>query len=182
MAFLPVLAAVGAGISAVSTVAGGFASKNAAEYQASVSRNNAIIAEQNAVRAEQAGGVQAENQSRKGAAKLATIKTSQGANNVNVNTGSALDVQVGEREVSQLDTETVMANADLKAWGYRRQAENFESEAALSDAKAESAVPASLLSATGSLLSNASSIGGGKFGSWSTKSSGDAPNYAPDDI
>lgn len=165
MAFLaaaPVLAGLGmagAGISAIGTIAGGIANRNAANYQAAIANNNKIIAIQNAARAEQAGNVQAEATSRKGAAQVAAIKVGQAASGVNVNTGSPVDVQAGQRETNQLDTETVLNNNMLHAYGYRTQATNFEAEENLDKAKADAAVPAAALSATGSLLSNASSTG-----------------------
>ena len=161
----PFLAMAGAGVSAVGTVAGGIATQNASNYQAAVANNNAIVAQQNATRAEQAGSAAAENQSLKGSAELAKVKVAQAANGVDVNSGSALDVQVGERETNQLDTETVFQNDLMKAYGYRVNAENFHSEAELDTAKADEAVPASVLSATGGLLSSASSIGGKWSGS-----------------
>lgn len=158
-AALPALSAIGAGISAVSTVAGGFASRNQASYQAAIAKNNQTIAIQNAARAEQAGMVQAEAQGRKGAAREAGIKVGQAASGLDVNKGTPVDVQAGQRETDQLDTETVLSNAELHAYGYRTQAMNFEAEEKLDRAKADNAVPASLLKAGGGLLSNASSIG-----------------------
>ena len=164
----PFLAMAGAGISAVSTISQGIATRNAANYQAQVAANNAIVAQQNATRAEQAGEAAAENQSRKGAAELAKVKVAQAASGIDVNTGSAVDVQAGERQTNQLETETVFQNDLMKAYGYRVNAENFKAEQGLETAKADEAVPASILSATGSLLSSASSLGS----KWSSSSSG----------
>lgn len=180
VAAIPALTAIGAGISAVSTVAGGVASRNASDYQAQVASNNAQIAQQNAVRAEQAGNVAAENQGRKSAAQLGALKASQAASGVNINSGSSVDVRAGERETNYLDTETLLQNSELKAYGYRVQGQNFQSESALDTAKADSAIPSAALKATGSLLSSASSIGG-KWGG-STAGGGGDPVYPPDDI
>lgn len=180
----PFLALAGAGIQAGSTIAGGIASQNAANYQAEVARNNKTIAEQNAVRAEQAGMVQAEAQGRKNAARLGAVKVAQAASNIDVNRGSAVDVQAGERETGLLDSETILQNADLKAYGYRVQGQNFEAESRLEQAKADRAVPAAALSATGSILSNASSLGFKYGGSttWSGGGGGGDAVYAPDEI
>ncbi len=79
------IAIIGTGLSAVSTIAGGIAAQNAANYTAQVARNNSVVAEQNAVRAEQAGYAAAENESRKGAAELARIKVTQAASGIDVN-------------------------------------------------------------------------------------------------
>lgn len=162
----------GAATTAVSTISQGVATQNAANYQAAVAANNATIAQQNAVRAEQAGFASAENESRKGASQFAKVRAAQAASGIDVNSGSAVDVQAGERETNQLNTETVFQNDLLKAYGYRVNATNFEAEQGLEQAKADEAVPASVLSATGSLLSKASGLGG-KWGSSSTWSGGD---------
>lgn len=162
MAFLAVASAA---VSAIGTIAGGVASRNQANYQAAVASNNSTIAQENAVRTEQAGNIAAENQGRKGSAKVAGIKVAQAANGVDVNSGSALDVQTGQRETDKLDTETVLSNSELQAYGYRTQAAGFQSEAQLDENKADAAIPASIFSATGSLLSSASSVGGKWTGS-----------------
>jgi hypothetical protein len=138
----------------------------AAAYQAQVARNNATIAGYNATEAEQAGGAQAEAVSLQGAQTGAKIKTAQAANNIDVNTGSAVKVQQSEREVSQLNTETVLNNANLSAYGYRNQARAFTEQAGLETLTANEAGPAAeaaetgaALNAAGSILSGASSTG-----------------------
>ena len=158
-AALPIAALAGAGISALGTYEQGQASSNAASYQAAVAKNNAIIAERNAAHAEQAGEAQATATSLKGAAIGGKIKGAQAANNIDVNSGSARDVQVSEREKSQLDTETVLNNAELQAYGYRSQATGFQAQAGLETATAEQAPIGAELGAAGNLLSSASSIG-----------------------
>ena len=163
MAFLPAIAAVagivGAGVSAVGAVEQGQATSNAANYSAQVARNNALIAQQNASYATAAGVEQADIASRKGAAIGGKIKAAQAANNIDVNTGSALGVQAGQRETSKLDTETVLNNAELQAYGYRTQATGYTAQAGLYSAEAAQAPIGAAIGATGSLLSNASSLG-----------------------
>lgn len=147
-------------VAVVGALESGAAAKNAADYQSAVANNNAQIAKQNADYALQAGQVSAENQSRKGAAQIGHIKTAQAASGVNVNSGSALEVQAGQRETNQLDTETVLNNAQLHAYGYRTQATNFEAEAKLDTMKGEQAQEASYFKAGSDILSGASGISG----------------------
>ena len=158
-AALPALAVVGALTSAVGTVEQGQATANAASYSATVAKNNQLIAEENAKYAEKAGAAQALATGMKGAAKLARVKTAQAANNIDVNSGSALDVQEGERRQGQLDTETVLNNAQLQAYGYRSQATSFGAQAGLEEETAKQAPIGAGLGAAGNLLSSASSIG-----------------------
>ncbi|SDD95547.1 hypothetical protein SAMN05216337_1017148 [Bradyrhizobium brasilense] len=151
---------IGAGVSAVGTLEGGAAAANAADYQAQVARNNAIIARQKADYAIKSGQQQAATQSMKGAATGGKIKANQAASGVDVNSGSAADVQTSQRELAKLDSDTVLNNAELKAWGYRTEATSDEAQAQLSDLQAEQAPIGAALSATGGLLSSASSLGG----------------------
>jgi hypothetical protein len=174
MAFAPIISAVagtaGALTSAFGAWSSGKANANMANYQAQVATNNATIAGQNADYAIASGLQRSQTQSLKGASQGGRLKASQAANGVDVNSGSAVDVQVGAAEANQLDTETVLNNAQLAAYGYRSQQTNYEAEAALDKSKASSSTLAAALSAGGSLLGNASSIGGkwgGGESSWS---------------
>ncbi len=160
---LPALAlasgVAGAGLSAYGTYESGQASGREADYRAAIARNNAQIAEQRAQSAEKAGLVRSQNQSLKGAAQLARVKAGQAASGVDVNTGSAVDVQASEREANVLDAETVLHNANLEAYGYRTQGKNYEAQANLDEAQGEQSRWAGTVGAAGSLLSNASSLG-----------------------
>src|SRR5277367_5015612 len=102
------LGAIGALASAGGGLFQGVANSQAASYRATVARNNALIAQGNATRAIAAGQRQAQNQSLQNAAALGAIKTTQAANSVDVNSGSALDVQASQRAKGQLDAETAL--------------------------------------------------------------------------
>lgn len=165
---LPALALAGAATSAVGTISSGISASNQASYQATVAQNNATIANQNAAYASAAGEQRAQTESMKGAEKSAKVKSGQAANGIDVNTGSAVDVQASQRGTDEFDSQNVLQDAELNAYGYRTQATSFQAESALDKEKADTAVPGALLSAGGGLLSNASSIGG----KWTTGSFG----------
>jgi hypothetical protein len=150
----------GAGISGAGAIEGGQATANVANYQAAVASNNAIVENQNAVYALQAGNVAATTQGLKGAQVAGKIKAGQAASNIDVNTGSAKAVQAGQREVSELDTETVVNNADLTAYGYRTKATSDEAQAGLDELTATQAPIGADIGAAGSLLSSASALSG----------------------
>jgi hypothetical protein len=126
MAFMaaaaPIAGIVGAGISAIGTIEGGQATSNAAAYKAQVAKNNAIIADQNAQYSSNAGLASAAASSLKGAAAGGKVKATQAASGIDVNTGSAVNVQASERETNVLNSETVLNNADLQSYGYRAAA------------------------------------------------------------
>lgn len=152
------LGAIGAGVSAVGTILGGVAQAGQANYQAEVAKNNAQIAKQNATEATEAGQAQAQAESEKGAQVAGSIIASQAANGIDVNTGSAVDVQQSQREESKLDTNTVMHNAEMSAYGYRTQQTSYLAQAKLDESEAAQAPIAAAIGATGSFLSNASSL------------------------
>jgi hypothetical protein len=149
----------GAGTSAFGQIYSGMATSDAASYQAQVAANNAKIATQNAAYASEAGEAQATAVSLKGGAKVGKIKTAQAANNIDVNTGSAVNVRASEREAGVLDTSTVLSNAELEAYGYRSAATGYTAESGLLTTQAEEAPIGAGIGATGSLLSGASGVG-----------------------
>lgn len=150
------------------------AQQNSADYQAQVARNNATIARQNAEYSSQAGAEQAMTESLKGANEGGQIKAGQAANNIDVNSGSAVKVQEGQREIGQLNTLTVENNALLQAYGYKAQATNFTAEAGLDQSEANNAWIGGVTGAAGSLLSDSSALGfkWGGFDSGGTTESG----------
>lgn len=150
---------IGSLVSAVGTVVSGMAQAQAADYQAQVARNNAIIAQQNADYSIKAGQAKAEAESKKAANQQGTIRAAIAANGIDVNSGSAEDIQVGAREAGKLDSETTMNNSQLQAYGYRSQAVNFQAQAGLDEMQASNAVTGSFFGAAGGLLGNISSVG-----------------------
>jgi hypothetical protein len=134
------------------------AQSKAANYQAQVAANNATIADQNARYAKQAGAEKAAEESLQGRARLGAAITGQAAGGLDVNSGSALDVQATDRAMNKLDTEQVLNNAALNAYGYRSQATGFSANSQLDKMAASSALTAGDINATGSLLSGASGV------------------------
>ena len=123
-----------------------------------MAKNNAQIAQQNATYAIEAGKSKQQQEGLKSAEELGQVKTALAANNVDVNTGSAKEVEVGQREKGALSQETIANNAELQAYGYESQATGFEAQAGLEQATAAEAPLGAAIGAGGSLLSNASAL------------------------
>lgn len=151
--------AIGSAVSAVGALSSAQAQSNAASYQAQVAANNQAIAGQNAAYATQAGQEQATEEGLRNRAVAGAITTSLAANNMDVNSGSAADVRVSQRELSSLDTEQTVQNSALQAYGYRTQETNFGAEQQLQELTAANAKAAGPIAAAGDLLSGASSLG-----------------------
>lgn len=182
MAFVPIaLAAAGTVAKVADDIQAGTATQKMDAYKATVARNNARQAEANADYAINAGIAKAEKSSLKSRAVVGRIKAAQAANNIDVNSGSAADVQASQRETGELDTETIMNNADLTAYGYRTQATGFEAQAGLDEAEGKQAKTASKFAAVGDLLGGASSVGF-KWQGAQNPGGGSSPVYPPDDI
>jgi len=145
-AALPFMAVASAGLQAFGAVREGIATSQAANYKAQVARNNAIYASA-------AGTSKAMNESLKGAAAGGRIKAAQAANGVDVNTGSNVNVQRGQRMASNVNAVNTENNALLQAYGY-------QAEASLDESTAKNAETSGYLKATGGLLGNAPSISG----------------------
>lgn len=160
----PWLAYAGLGLSALGGVTGavgavqqGQAQASAAEYNAQLSNRNAAVAKENANIAGQAGSEQAYIQSQKTRAEVGSIKASQAASGIDVNSGSALDVRTSARELGELDALTVRSNATKEAYGYVNQAANFKSQANLDEFEAKNDKTASYISGASTLLGAAAS-------------------------
>jgi hypothetical protein len=154
------LGTIGAIASAGGGLFNGIAASQAASYQSTVARNNAQIANANATRAIAGGQQQAQNQSLQNAAAFGAIKTGLAASNIDVNTGSAVDLQASQRAKGQLDASTTLYNSMVQAYGYRTTAVSDTAEAQLDTATAQNAPIGAALASFGGLAGNA------KFTSW----------------
>lgn len=152
MSFAPIAAA---GLQATGYALGGAARGASAQYQAAVARNNAVIARQNQEASAQAGAVQTEQASLKARVENADVRAGFAGNNIDVNRGSAADVQAGQREIGQLDAETVARNAALQSYGYGVQSSNYATEAKVDQAEGRLAPIEGLLEGAGSFIGNA---------------------------
>lgn len=159
---LEALALVGtiasAGIGAVGAMQSASAQKSQADYQAAVARNNATIARQNAEQTAEAGAVAAQNSSLKAGAMTSGARAMAAAHGIDVNSGSAQDVQDSSQKIGLMDALTVYNNSEQKAYGQMSQAKNFDYEAQLDTMKGDSASSAGMIGAMSSLVSGASSF------------------------
>src|SRR5690348_8052729 len=105
----PVLAIAGTAVSAVGGLASAGASSAAANYQSQIASNNAVIAGMQRANAITAGHVQTYEKSLAGAEQIGRIKAAMGANNVDVNTGSNVDVRASQRAANLLSAETTLS-------------------------------------------------------------------------
>lgn len=152
------MATIGLGTSIGGPIDAGIAQMQASQYQAKVASNNAIIAKQNAAYAASAGAAQAEQAGLKARSQAANVRAGEAAAGVDVNTGSAADVQTGQREIGALDTQTVSNNAALEAYGYQTQAANFRSQVSMDHYAGDYALEAGFTNAAAAAAGGAPSM------------------------
>lgn len=147
---------------------GGMASSAIGSYfsagaQKATLQGQAAIADANA-RISELGAQSALNQGQQqvGALTLRAgqLKSSQraalAANGVDLGEGNAAEIQASTDIMKEIDSNTLTANAVRSAWGYRAQAVNFENDALMKRAGADSISPG--MAAATSLLGSAGSV------------------------
>lgn len=151
--------AIGAGVGAIGAISSAQSQSANANYQAQVAKNNATIAANNAEYATQAGQEKAQETSLKAREQQGAITTAIAANGLDVDTGSASDVEKTQAETGSLATQNVVNAAALQAYGYRSNETSFQAQSGLETAEAGQAETAGDISAAGGLLGGASSVG-----------------------
>lgn len=127
-ALFPIIGLVGAGVSAGSQIIGAAdkagALREQGVYQKEVADANARMAESNALDATQRGDLQALDISKKADQVVGAQRAGFAGQGVDVNTGTASDVQGETRLLSGLDRITAKNNAWREAYGYKVEAQN----------------------------------------------------------
>jgi len=113
---------IGGFMQAGAASAAGKAQQQMYQYQAQVARINADIDQQNARYAMGQGEVQAYQYGLKAAQQAGEIKVGQAASGLDVNSGSAVDVQRSQHNLALTDQAQIRANALKNAYDYRVKA------------------------------------------------------------
>ena len=187
------LGTIGLASSGVSGVAGIFSSlmgvgakADAYKYQSSMAMYNAAIAKQNQKYALDVGEQQAERQGIAGAAQAGQIKAGQAASGVDVNSGSAKDVQTSQHLVSQMDLNTIREKAAKTAYDFSVQATNYENQAKGLNKAASNARTEGVLGAVSSFIGTVGSVSskwmqGQQLGMWG-KGGTSSGSFGPDPL
>ena len=160
-----------AGVGLGSTLAGGLASAFGSEYsgkaaagmynyQAGVADVNATLAKQDAVYAESAGEVEAQQSGMKTRTQVGQTRADFAAGNVNAGTGTAGKVIASETEIGQFEQAQIRQNAAYRAYGFNvkgaedvAQAGAYRTAAATSTTAGDIGAVSSILGSVGSVSS-----------------------------
>lgn len=149
----------------------GSAQQSMYNYRAQVARINAQIDRQNAEWARTKGEKEAEQYGMKAAQRGGQIKVAQAASNLDVNSGSAREVQRSQAKITETDLSTIRSNAAKIAYDYDAKATMDENQASLDVMAGKYAKQAGDINMLGSLIGTAGSVSskwlqGNQMGLW----------------
>lgn len=121
-------------------------------YQAGVARANALIAERNAQWANVEGVREEQVAGRQTAFQRGQAIATQGAGNLDVNTGTSREVQESITQVGREKEDIISSNAIRRAYGYQVEKAQDVAQAAAYDSAAKTSRTAGFLAAGGSIL------------------------------
>lgn len=147
------LAIIGLGLTAVGGYQQYQAQRANADYQEQVGERNAEVGRRQAAQERDIGNIDEERHLRKVRQMLGAQRAQQAANGLDINTGSALDLQAETAGFGAADASTIRSNALRRAWGLEVGAVND-----LNAGRAEAA--ASRNAATGTLITTGASLAG----------------------
>lgn len=146
----------GAAMGMVGAYFGAQSQKTALDGQAAIADINARQSELSAQQELYKGNVAVAQQTQRAGMIKGAQRASMAANGIDLGTGSAAEVLTSTDIMKEQDTNTLTANAVRAAWGYRTQGTNFQNDALMKRASADSIDP--LMSGATSLLGSAGSI------------------------
>jgi hypothetical protein len=150
----------------------GQATQQAYNYKAQVAKINADINRQNAGWARDKGETEATQYGIKAAQQRGAIKAAQGASNIAVNSGSAVEVRRSQEKIKDIDMAQIRSNAAKIAYDYETKAYMDENQATLDKFAGENASDAGHIAALSSIIGTASTVSskwqhGSSIGLWS---------------
>lgn len=153
---MPILAVFQVLFAAYAAYSTAQASKNAAEYNSAVAKNNETLANyEKAAEAER--GAQEEIDLRRQTRQFKGAQiTSMAAAGLDLSEGSAADILAGTDFMGEVDALRVRDQSARKQWALGEKAKGFAAESAMESAKAKPINPA--LAAGGSILMGASKV------------------------
>lgn len=147
------------------------AQKQMYNYQAGVANLNAEISRQNAEYARSVGELQATRYGMQAAQRMGQIKVAQSASGLDINSGSAKQVQQSQATLTRMDLTTIRSDAAKTAYNYEVQGVQYGAQAQLDTLAGKNAMSAGMISASGSIIGTAASVDtawlrGSQLGLW----------------
>lgn len=151
---------IGTGVAMEGQMQASAAASNAAKYNAEVAAQNQTIANTEAAQATAAGQVEAQQKANATNEMVGRQKAELAANGVDVNTGSAVDLESDTKAAGQLDQLTIQNNAARTAAGFTNQGISYADQAQLDQANSENTLAVGELGAASTALKGGGSVAG----------------------
>ena len=145
-------------VRAVGDLFSGEAQSNMYKYQGGIALARAQNDELKARWAEEAGEENALREGLRGRFSWGNIHAGQGASNVDVNTGTSVNVRAGQTEVTQMTAAQTRTNFARKAHGFRADEAGDIATAGAANVAAKNAITGSYYDAAASILGTAASV------------------------
>lgn len=172
-----VTAVAAAGTTVYGAVKQSDAQSDQAAYQKQQFDYNAGQAETSAEDAERRGGLAVAQIQRQGKQVLGQQRVGMGAQGVDVNNGSAAEVQADSQEANERDVMTTQNNAWREAWGYRQQGGNFVAQGNQAQAAGNTLSTNTLLTGGASAIGTLGTLAGKNYGGSLTPLPSGQPSY-----
>lgn len=143
------MAAIPIGMALVGGMMGAQSANQQGDFQSGLLTQNAAFKNQAATETEMAGDTAADWQRVRTGQAVGTQRTAQAANGIDVNSGSAAQLQDDTSMLGELDALTIQNNAAREAYGYRVQAGQDMKNARQALTNAKSAATGSILGGFG---------------------------------
>ena len=119
---------------------------------------NSQVAEQNSALAREHGEAEAQKYGIGARERMGQIKASQASSGLDVNSGSAIQVQKSQQLVSDMDLDQIRANAAKTAYNFDVEAVQDKNQGQLYFMSGSNAAKAGAINATSSIISGAGSV------------------------
>lgn len=152
------LAAIGlitTGVSTAGGVIGSIQEGQDAEFQA---QKNKLLAQRAGADALARGNRESAVSKMQGSQAIGEQQVAFGASGVDGSVGTPAALAATTRAVSDLDADTIRANAAREAWGYKVQADQYSEEARVAASRGRSKAAGTLLGGAGQALSQYGSL------------------------
>jgi hypothetical protein len=141
------VAAIPFALIAAQGVMGAQASKQAGAAQASADLQNAAYSDAAANDAIKRGAVEEDQQRLATTSAIGTQRAGFAANGIDVNSGTAANIQDDTAQLGEFDALTIRNNAAREAWGYKAQSDTYRQSAKTAVQSAKNNMFGSLLGA-----------------------------------
>jgi hypothetical protein len=151
-------AAVGTAASIYASEKSAAAQQQTADYNAQVAKNNAVLAGKNSLTATEQADAQVQKEYTISTQQQGAARVAMAANGIQLNSGSALQVQGDLARVGQKNVQGAQYGGDVNSVGYLNQELNDQSQSGLAIASGQQDAQAGNISAVGDFISGASGV------------------------